>query len=139
LVGPVDGKEYTYRDEFDLVSTNQAPCGVSTVLNINSDVRVNNANNTKGSGYLATDSIDTALATVCFDGDHVLGQLLIPLYLALIIRRSTSCGRLAPNHPLPPLSCLNERGTMFHLFPVTEAACAYSRIGTESKRTRNKT
>ncbi|TEB35281.1 hypothetical protein FA13DRAFT_1332428 [Coprinellus micaceus] len=63
LVGPVDGKEYTYRDEFDLVSTNQAPCGVSTVLNINSDVRVNNANNTKGSGYLATDSIDTALAT----------------------------------------------------------------------------
>ena len=64
LVGPVDGKEYTYRDEFDLVSTNQAPCGVSTVLNINSDVRVSNSQNTKGQGYIATDSINTGLTTV---------------------------------------------------------------------------
>ncbi|KAJ2922369.1 hypothetical protein H1R20_g14721, partial [Candolleomyces eurysporus] len=63
LVGPVDGKDYTYRDSFDLVSTVTSPCGVDTVLNINSDVRVNNAGNSRGSGYLATDSIDTALAT----------------------------------------------------------------------------
>jgi len=63
LVGPIDGKEYTWRDSFDLVSTVQAPCGKSTVLNINSDVRVSNSGNTKGQGYLATDSIDTALTT----------------------------------------------------------------------------
>ncbi|KDR84683.1 hypothetical protein GALMADRAFT_133925 [Galerina marginata CBS 339.88] len=63
LVGPVDGKDYTYRDTFDLVSTVLAPCGVSSVLNIQSDLRVSNAKNTKGSGYIATDSVDTQLTT----------------------------------------------------------------------------
>ncbi|KAJ2922370.1 hypothetical protein H1R20_g14720, partial [Candolleomyces eurysporus] len=63
LNGPVAGKDYTYRDAFDLVSTVISPCGSDTVLNINSDLRVSNSANTKGSGYLATDSIDTALAT----------------------------------------------------------------------------
>ncbi|KAJ3539581.1 hypothetical protein NMY22_g4670 [Coprinellus aureogranulatus] len=63
LTGPVAGKSYTYRDQFDIVSTNMSPCGVDTVLNINSDVRVSNSGNTKGSGYIATDSIDTSLAT----------------------------------------------------------------------------
>ncbi|KDR78863.1 hypothetical protein GALMADRAFT_64256 [Galerina marginata CBS 339.88] len=61
LVGPVDGADYTYRDAFDLVSTVTAPCGASTVLNIVSSVQASNAKNTKGSGYIATDSIDTAL------------------------------------------------------------------------------
>ncbi|KAJ2922367.1 hypothetical protein H1R20_g14723, partial [Candolleomyces eurysporus] len=63
LVGPVAGADYTYRDTFDLVSTVQSPCGISTVLNINSNLQVSNTNNRQGSGYLATDSIDTALAT----------------------------------------------------------------------------
>ncbi|KAH6905785.1 hypothetical protein BKA70DRAFT_458806 [Coprinopsis sp. MPI-PUGE-AT-0042] len=63
LTGPVDGDDYTYRDLFDLTSTVQAPCGISTVLNIQSDLRVSNTKNTKGSGYIATDSIDTALNT----------------------------------------------------------------------------
>ncbi|KAJ3536331.1 hypothetical protein NMY22_g6076 [Coprinellus aureogranulatus] len=63
LTGPVAGKSYTYRDQFDVTSTNLSPCGVDTVLNINSDVRVSNSGNTKGSGYIATDSIDTSLAT----------------------------------------------------------------------------
>ncbi|KAF9524322.1 hypothetical protein CPB83DRAFT_871283 [Crepidotus variabilis] len=62
LTGPVDGAYYTYRDEFDLVSTVLAPCGVSTVLNIQSDVRASNTANKVGSGYIATDSIDTSLA-----------------------------------------------------------------------------
>ncbi|KAH9481339.1 putative secreted protein [Psilocybe cubensis] len=61
LVGPVDGADYTYRDSFDLVSTVLSPCGASTVLNVVSDVRASNTRNTKGSGYIATDSIDTAL------------------------------------------------------------------------------
>lgn len=63
LVGPIDGDSYTYRDTFDLTSTVQAPCGQSTVLNINSDLRVSNSANPKGQGYIATDSIDTALST----------------------------------------------------------------------------
>ncbi|EAU93304.1 hypothetical protein CC1G_13195 [Coprinopsis cinerea okayama7 len=63
LVGPVDGADYTYRDMFDLVSTVQSPCGISTVLNVQSDLRVSNSQNTRGSGYIATDSIDTALNT----------------------------------------------------------------------------
>ncbi|KAF5327454.1 hypothetical protein D9619_004222 [Psilocybe cf. subviscida] len=61
LVGPVDGADYTYRDTFDLVSTVISPCGASAVLNIQSDLRTSNSKNTKGSGYIATDSIDTAL------------------------------------------------------------------------------
>ncbi|KAF8150804.1 secreted protein [Crassisporium funariophilum] len=61
LIGPVNGADYTYRDSFDLVATVLSPCGASTVLNIQSDLRANNAKNTAGSGYIATDSIDTAL------------------------------------------------------------------------------
>jgi hypothetical protein len=57
LNGPVNGADYTYRDAFDLVSTVTSPCGQSTVLNVNSDVRVSNSGNSKGSGYLATDSV----------------------------------------------------------------------------------
>ncbi|KAJ2916827.1 hypothetical protein MD484_g3535, partial [Candolleomyces efflorescens] len=59
LIGPVAGASYTYKDTFDLVSTVVAPCGSSTLLNIISDVRVNNGNNTKGYGYLATDFVNT--------------------------------------------------------------------------------
>ena len=58
LVGPVPGADYTYRDTFELVSTVQSPCGISTVLNINSNLQVSNANNRQGSGYLATDSVN---------------------------------------------------------------------------------
>jgi hypothetical protein len=64
LLGPVGGSYYTYRDNFDLVSTVLAPCGKDTVLNIQSDIRVSNADNKQGSGYIATDSIDTALTQV---------------------------------------------------------------------------
>lgn len=89
LAGPVAGKSYTYRDQFDLVSANLSPCGANTVLNINSDVRVSNSGNTKGSGYFATDSIDTSLATV---------SLFYNLFAALLTpvgRPSTSTGKLA--------------------------------------------
>ncbi|KJA19514.1 hypothetical protein HYPSUDRAFT_69262 [Hypholoma sublateritium FD-334 SS-4] len=49
IVGPVAGADYTYRDSFDLVFTVTAPCGVSTVLNIVSDLRASNNANTRGS------------------------------------------------------------------------------------------
>ena len=51
------GNNYTYRDAFDLVSTAIAPCGQSTILSINSDLRVSNINNPEGRGLLATDSV----------------------------------------------------------------------------------
>lgn len=63
LTGPVAGREYTYRDKFDLASTVTSPCGIETILNINSDLRVSNSNNPQGKGLIATDSIDTALST----------------------------------------------------------------------------
>ncbi|KAF9485157.1 hypothetical protein BDN70DRAFT_988965 [Pholiota conissans] len=61
IVGPVDGGYYTYRSPFDLALTNLSPCGTNTVLNIGSDIRASNANNTHGSGYIATDSTDVSL------------------------------------------------------------------------------
>ncbi|PPQ94099.1 hypothetical protein CVT25_009250 [Psilocybe cyanescens] len=59
LTGPVDGANYTYLDVFDLVSTVTSPCGVSSVLNIQSDLRVSNSKNAKGSRNIATHSAVT--------------------------------------------------------------------------------
>ncbi|KAG8834184.1 hypothetical protein FRC18_002430 [Serendipita sp. 400] len=61
LVGPVAGLDYTYRDAFDLTATVQSPCGADTVLNIQSSLQISNRANTKGAGYIATDSLDTHL------------------------------------------------------------------------------
>ncbi|KAF9523167.1 hypothetical protein CPB83DRAFT_863286 [Crepidotus variabilis] len=61
--GPVDGRFYTYQDTFDLGSTVLAPCGGSSVLNINNDVRINNAKNREGSGFIAADSVENSLLT----------------------------------------------------------------------------
>ena len=57
VTGPVFGADYTWVDKFNVSSTSYSPCGESTILNINADVRVNNANNRAGSGYLATDQV----------------------------------------------------------------------------------
>jgi len=51
------GKDYTYRDAFNLASTVIAPCGATTILNVNSDLRVNNAANRGGRGIITTDSV----------------------------------------------------------------------------------
>ncbi|TFK71511.1 hypothetical protein BDN72DRAFT_895618 [Pluteus cervinus] len=58
--GPVDGAYYTYRDTYDIATTVLSPCGQDTVLNIGGDIRVNNSGNKQGSGYIATDSVDTS-------------------------------------------------------------------------------
>ncbi|KAF8969181.1 hypothetical protein BDZ97DRAFT_1796418 [Flammula alnicola] len=60
LVGPVDGADYTYRSPFNLTFTNLSPCGTDAVLNIESDLHASNADNNKGSGYIATDSTDAS-------------------------------------------------------------------------------
>ncbi|KAG8814211.1 hypothetical protein FRC17_001248 [Serendipita sp. 399] len=61
LNGPVAGNDYTYRDTFDLTSTVMSPCGANTVLNIQSSLQVSNRANTKGSGYIATDSVSDVI------------------------------------------------------------------------------
>jgi len=61
LTGAVAGADYTYRDSFDLTSTTTSPCGVDSILNINSALQVSNAANTKGSGFITDDSIDASL------------------------------------------------------------------------------
>ncbi|KAL0571237.1 hypothetical protein V5O48_010725 [Marasmius crinis-equi] len=61
LTGPVDGKNYVYRDEFNLTPTIYSPCGEDTVLNINSQVRVDNSGNRKGYGFVTDDSIDASI------------------------------------------------------------------------------
>jgi len=58
------GRYYTFRDAFDLVSTVTAPCGETTILNVNSELRVNNAANPGGSGYIATDSV-RLIVSIC--------------------------------------------------------------------------
>lgn len=62
LVGPVNGANYVYRDEFNLSPTVYAPCGQDSVLNINTMVRVDNSQNTAGFGYMTDDSIDASIA-----------------------------------------------------------------------------
>ena len=58
------GKDYTYRDAFDLVSTVTSPCGATTVLNVNSDLRVNNNANPGGRGLITTDSV-SLIYSIC--------------------------------------------------------------------------
>ncbi|KAK1234150.1 hypothetical protein PQX77_002662, partial [Marasmius sp. AFHP31] len=61
LTGPLDGKNYVYRDEFNLSPTIYSPCGEDTILNINSEVRVDNSANKNGYGYIVDDSIDASV------------------------------------------------------------------------------
>jgi len=55
--GPIS-KDYLIHDETDFKSTMWSPCGDVRALNINSQIRLDNSENTDGSGYLTTDSTD---------------------------------------------------------------------------------
>ncbi|KAF9265724.1 hypothetical protein L218DRAFT_114594 [Marasmius fiardii PR-910] len=61
LTGPIDGANYVFRDEFNLTPTIYSPCGEDTVLNINSQVRVDNTADKTASGYIVNDSIDASI------------------------------------------------------------------------------
>ncbi|KAG8802062.1 hypothetical protein FRC18_007638, partial [Serendipita sp. 400] len=50
ITGPISGKEYLYRDQFDLFAATLSPCGADTILSINSAVQVNNSASKKGAG-----------------------------------------------------------------------------------------
>ncbi|KAH8796230.1 hypothetical protein DL96DRAFT_1083604 [Flagelloscypha sp. PMI_526] len=54
--GPVDGGDITYRDEFNSTPTVYAPCGQDSILNLNSQVRVDNSGNRHGFGYFGVDA-----------------------------------------------------------------------------------
>lgn len=55
--GPVS-MDYLTHDEVDFTSVIWAPCGASRPLNINSQIRLDNSANKKGSGLLTTDAVD---------------------------------------------------------------------------------
>ncbi|KAH8832207.1 secreted protein [Flagelloscypha sp. PMI_526] len=59
--GPIDGANFVYRDEFNLSPTVYAPCGQDSILNLNSEVRVDNTGNTNGFGYFVDDSVDASI------------------------------------------------------------------------------
>jgi hypothetical protein len=61
LTGPITGQNYVLRDEFNISPTINSPCGEDTVLNVNSAVRVDNAANPKGFGFITGDSIDASI------------------------------------------------------------------------------
>lgn len=63
LVGPLEGREYTFRDMFDPITPVLAPCGQNTVLRAETEVRVSNLANPQGHGYLATNSVNSSLTT----------------------------------------------------------------------------
>ncbi|KAH8832208.1 hypothetical protein DL96DRAFT_1810905, partial [Flagelloscypha sp. PMI_526] len=54
--GPVDGVNIAYRDEFNSSPMVYAPCGQDSILNLNSQVRVDNSGNKSGWGYFAVDA-----------------------------------------------------------------------------------
>jgi hypothetical protein len=51
LVGPID-KKYRIRDTLDLDEVGWSPCGEDRALNVNTEVRVNNRSNRRGSGLI---------------------------------------------------------------------------------------
>lgn len=63
LVGPFDDN-YEVRDRLGLDTVVWSPCGVDRALNINTEVRVNNRSNPRGSGLITTDNITGELTHV---------------------------------------------------------------------------
>ncbi|KAF5328488.1 hypothetical protein D9611_014538 [Ephemerocybe angulata] len=56
--GPVQGKEYIGKVDYDLTGSVRSTCGKDVVLNILNDVRVNNSKNKQGSGAIAKDLVN---------------------------------------------------------------------------------
>jgi hypothetical protein len=57
LAGPIAGKDYVFRDQFDAATIVDSPCGTDAVVNINSQLLVDNSQNPSGSGYITNDSV----------------------------------------------------------------------------------
>ncbi|KAI5809203.1 secreted protein [Pyronema omphalodes] len=55
--GPIS-QDYLAHDETSFTSTVWSPCGEFAALNVNSQIRVDNSGNRKGTGLMTTDSID---------------------------------------------------------------------------------
>lgn len=64
FVGPVTG-DYVKHDEADSTSVVMSPCGKSSLLNINSQVRLQSSNS-KATGLLTTDSTDLKFKQVVY-------------------------------------------------------------------------
>ncbi|KDR78861.1 hypothetical protein GALMADRAFT_137851 [Galerina marginata CBS 339.88] len=64
LAGPVPGAFYDFTAPFKVVSTNMSPCGTSTVLNVNTEIRTSNDNNPNGVGFIANESTDFSFSQI---------------------------------------------------------------------------
>ena len=58
------GKYYLFRDSFDTFLTVTSPCGAATSLNIKSELRVSNAANPGGSGFILADDVGS-IHSIC--------------------------------------------------------------------------
>ncbi|PPQ83468.1 hypothetical protein CVT25_007059 [Psilocybe cyanescens] len=58
-LGPVPGDYYNYGSSFPFIT--YSVCGTNTVLNIGTSIRASNTQNSKGSGYIATDDTKVSL------------------------------------------------------------------------------
>ncbi|KAG8797152.1 hypothetical protein FRC16_009177 [Serendipita sp. 398] len=56
--GPVSGKDYVSSALFSPVGAVTSPCGVDSIVNIQSSVRVNNTADTAASGYISVKAMD---------------------------------------------------------------------------------
>ena len=68
--------DYTYRDNFDFVSTIISSCGGTSILNVQSDLRVNNAANPGGSGSVSSDSV-RQIYSICVSLINVNFHLIV--------------------------------------------------------------
>ena len=77
--------------------------GADTVLNIRASLQVSNTANKKGTGYIATDSIDAKLAQVCrfrkTQSDEKL-RLWVDFQLPMADVQEVECGCLLCVRPL---------------------------------------
>ena len=63
IYGPTD-RNYQVSDRFDLRTAVWSPCGASRALNLNSEVRLDNSLNPRGSGLMTLDSLDGSVAMI---------------------------------------------------------------------------
>ena len=59
LTGPYDD-DYHFTDYVSTITW--SPCGATRALNINSDIRLNNRDNRRGTGFMTLDSLDGSVA-----------------------------------------------------------------------------
>ena len=78
--------EYSFHDEIDSVAPVLAPCGVTSIMNIQSDLGISNLRNQNGMGYISGDpeSVSAETHSMPIISDPVLSQVDTPFDLVRI-------------------------------------------------------